>query len=198
MSTAPRRLTLADIADSRAYERERDEFRSRVTALKQRRRLPIGPVVTVVFENRDTIRFQIQEMARVERLTTDAAIQEELDTYNPLVPEPGALRATLFIELTNDEEVREWLPKLVGIERAVVLHLDGGGVVRCAPDARHASQLTREHITAAVHYIGFELTAEEIDAFGRGATIAVDHPEYPWETAIPTESIAELLGDLRG
>ncbi len=123
MSTT-RKLTLDDIADVRAYERERATFRAEVIELKQRRRVAIGTLLTILFENRETIRFQIQEMARVEHLTTDAAIQDEIDTYNSMIPEPGQLCATLFIELTSDEQVREWLPKLVGIERSLVLTVD--------------------------------------------------------------------------
>ena len=86
-----RSLTLDDIADLPTYEREREAFRDHVIALKRRRRVAVGPLVTLLFENRDTIRFQIQEMARVERLATDAAIESELDAYNPLIPEPGGL-----------------------------------------------------------------------------------------------------------
>ena len=89
------KLTLDDISDLRAYERERAEFRRHVIELKKRRRVHVGPIVTMVFENRDTIRFQIQEMARVERLITDEAIEHELDIYNPLIPEPGRLCASL-------------------------------------------------------------------------------------------------------
>jgi Protein of unknown function (DUF3501) len=196
-SVRSRALTLADIADSRAYERERDEFRATVIALKRRRRFSLGPVVTVLFENRETIRFQVQEMARVERLITDAAIQDELDTYNPLVPEPGSLRATLFIELTDEAEMRTWLPALVGIERAIVVRLANGEEVRCAPDPRHATQLTRETVTAAVHYVGFDLSADQIDAFALGAALAVDHPAYPCEAALAEAAIDELLTDLR-
>src|SRR5690606_28224213 len=110
-----------DIADFRAYERERNDFRAHIIDLKRRRRVPVGPFVTFVFENRDTIRFQIQEMARVERLYSDEQIETELRIYNPLIPEPGQLCATMFLELTSDAELREWLPKLVGIERSVAL-----------------------------------------------------------------------------
>ena len=113
-----RKLTLDDIADLRAYEREREDFRAEVIALKKRRRVGVGPFMTFVFENRDTIRFQIQEMARVEKLITDEAIETELRTYNPLVPEPGELAATLFIELTSELALRDWLPRLVGIEQS--------------------------------------------------------------------------------
>ena len=84
-----RKLTLADIADVRAYERERAEFRAHVMEIKRRRRLAFGTIVTLMFENRDTMRLQVQEMARVEKLATDEEIQIEIDTYNPMIPEPG-------------------------------------------------------------------------------------------------------------
>src|SRR3954469_18223790 len=139
------KLTMDDIVDLRAYEREREEFRSRIIELKKRRRVPVGPIVTLVFENRDTIRFQIQEMARAERMMRDEQIQGELDAYNPLIPEPGQLSATLFIELTSKEDLMEWLPKLVGIERSIELMIgegDGADVIRCTPEAAHESQLS--------------------------------------------------------
>src|SRR4051794_30222323 len=120
------KLTLGDIADLRAYERERDEFRQQVIALKKLRRVAIGPFVSIVFENSDTVRFQIQEMARVEKILSDDAIQAELDIYNPLIPDAGSLAATMFIELTSKDELVEWLPKLVGVERAVELHIGDG------------------------------------------------------------------------
>src|SRR3954462_6871240 len=125
-----RALTLDDIADLRAYEREREAFREHVIALKKRRRVGVGPYVTLVFENRDTIRFQIQEMARVEKLITDEAIQGELDAYNPLIPDAGQLCATVFLELTSDEELRRWLPQLVGIERSIALRVGSGDGAR--------------------------------------------------------------------
>lgn len=193
------KLTLDDIADLRAYEREREEFRSRVIALKKRRRIGVGPFVTLVFENRETVRFQIQEMARVEKLISDEAIQTELDIYNPLIPEPGMLCATLFIELTSEWDLRQWLPQLVGIEKAVELRLGDGSVVRCTPDEQHESQLTRDEITASVHYVRFELTPEQVEAFAAGGVrLAVDHPNYAHEAELAEASTAELLADLRG
>jgi hypothetical protein len=194
------KLQLADIADLRAYEREREDFRRHVIELKKRRRVHVGPLLTLVFENRDTIRFQIQEMARVERLITDEAIQGELDTYNPLVPEPGQLCATVFLELTSDAELREWLPRLVGIERSIGLRVGGEGaeLMRAEPEAAHASQLTREEITASVHYVWWQLGAIEITALETGPVhLVVDHPEYSHATELPPETVAELLGDLR-
>jgi hypothetical protein len=194
------KLTLDDIADLRAYERERDEFRRHVIALKKRRRIAVGPFITLVFENRDTIRFQIQEMARAEKIFTDEGIQTELDIYNPLIPEPGSLRATLFVELTNEADLREWLPKLVGIERAVELRLGDGSVVPATPDPSHAQQLTREAITASVHYVGFDLTPSAVAAAeaGPGLVVASSHPNYAYATEVPQAGIEELLTDLRG
>ncbi len=196
--TTPRKLVLEDIADLRAYERERDEFRTHVIALKKKRRIGVGPHVTLVFENRDTIRFQIQEMARAERILTDEGIQTELDIYNTVIPDPGSLSATLFIELVSDAELREWLPKLVGIERSIVLRF-GGFEVRCRPEADHEAQLTRDEITASVHYVFFALTPEEVAAWGDGPVeLAVDHPAYQHATTLSDETVAELGEDLRG
>jgi hypothetical protein len=178
------KLTLDDIADVRAYERERDEFRRHVVALKKRRRIGVGPFVTLVFENRDTIRFQVQEMARVEKILSDEGIQAELDTYNPLVPEPGHLAATLFVELTDEYAMREWLPRLVGIETAVELRLGAGPdaeAVRCTVDP------------------DFALTAEQIDRLEAGpARLALAHPAYDHEVELSDDNRAELVADLRG
>ena len=197
-----RRLTLDDIADIRAYEREREAFRAHVIALKKRRRIAVGPVVTLLFENRDTIRFQIQEMARVEKLVTDEAIQDELDIYNPMIPERGTLAATMFIELTSDEQVREWLPKLVGIERSVVFRLPDGDprgiTVRAVTEEQHETQLTRADVTAAVHYIRFELSPAQIAAFDGPVVLAIDHPNYREEIELLPETVEELRTDLLG
>jgi hypothetical protein len=194
-----RKLTLADIADVRAYEREREEFRAHVIELKRRRRVHVGTIITFVFENRETIRFQIQEMARVEQLTTDQDIQGELDIYNPMVPEPGQLCATMFIELTTDDQVREWLPKLAAVERSVLLRLPGGDEVRAVIDEQHEQGLTREAVTAAVHYLRWDLTDDQIDAFEAGPVLlAIDHPAYLEQVELTDTARAELLGDLRG
>jgi hypothetical protein len=196
-SEAPsRKLTIADIDDIRAYERVRETFRAEMIELRNRRRVAVGTLVSLAFENRRTIMFQIQEMARVEGITTDSGIQDELDAYNPLIPEVGQLRATLFIELTSDEAIREWLPKLVGIERSVLLRLTNGNKVRCSVDPQHSSQLTREDVTAAVHYIAFDLTPDQCAAFGPGAVLAIDHPRYTEETELASTTVSELAGDL--
>lgn len=196
MSDGSRKLALADIADARAYERERADLRARVIDLKSRRRVSLGTVLTLTFENRDTMRYQIQEMARVERTFTDEGIQEELDVYNPLIPEPGHLCATLFIELTTDEQMREWLTRLVGIEQAIVFRLTDGTEVRCLVDPQHAAQLTREHVTAAVHYVTWTFTPEQVAAFTDGVVLAVDHPEYLEAVELLPSTVAELRADL--
>ena len=175
-------LTLDDIVDQRAYERERDAFRSEVIAVKRLRRVSIGPVVTLTFENRMTMRFQVQEMARAERMSTDDQIQHELDVYNRLLPAPGELSATLFLELTDDAALRHWLPRLVGVERACQLHLggrdDGSGaaVVPSIPDAEHEANLTRETVTSAVHYVRFALDDRQVESFRTGPVRRGDRP----------------------
>jgi hypothetical protein len=159
----------------------------------------VGDIVTLVFENRDTVRFQIQEMARVEKLFSDEAIQTELDVYNPLIPEPGQLSATMFVELTSEALLREWLPKLVGIERHLYLGLAGGTCVRCVVEEQHASQLTRDDVTSTVHYVRFELTPEQVEAFGAGPVVlGLDHPDYAESTELSAATAEELLSDLRG
>lgn len=193
----PRKLTLTDIADVRAYEREREEFRTHVIALKRRRRVHVGLFVTFLFENRDTIRFQIQEMARVEKLTTDDDIQVELDTYNPMIPDAGQVCATMFIELTTDEQMREWLTKLAGVENAVRLVLSDGTEIAAIIDEQHSEGLTRDHVTAAVHYLRWEFSPEQVAAFAAGPVqLRIDHPEYLEVVELSDATHAELLNDL--
>ena len=201
--TSTRKLTLDDIADLRAYEREREAFRSQIIDLKKTRRVGVGPIVTVMFENRETMRFQIQEMARVEKILTDEAIQHEVDTYNALIPEPGQLSATLFLELTSKMALVEWLPKLVGIERSVELVIGDPSVgdalvVPCIPEESHDDQLTRPDVTASVHYIRFELDDAAIERFAaEPVALAVNHDHYVESTPLSDDAKASLLTDLR-
>jgi hypothetical protein len=189
------RLTLADIADSRAYERERESFRAAVIALKKVRRVGIGPFVTVVFENATTMRFQVQEMARAEKMATDSQIQVELDIYNELIPGNDEISATLFIELTNEADLRLWLPKLVGVELAIELRL-GSGVVKALVDEAHAAQLRRDEVTASVHYVKFKLSPDEASEFrADGAKIAVAHPQYAHSARLSAETVASIVAD---
>lgn len=195
------KLTLDDIADARAYERERPEFRERVIALRKRRRVLVGPIMSFVFENRDTVRFQIQEMARVEKLFSDEAIAEELSIYNPLIPERGQLSATMFIELTSDDEQREWKPKLIGVLDAISLRVGRGADAVTVPatiEEAHAEQLTRE-IPPSVNFLRWDLDDETIARVESGpVALVVDHENYRHETELPAETVEEMLTDLRG
>jgi len=190
------KLTFDDIKDLREYERERDEFRRHIVEMKKRRRVQLGDLLTITFENPDTMRFQIQEMARIERMLTDEQIQNELDTYNQLIPDPNELSSTLFIEIDDKERLYEWLPKLVGIQRAVSFWLHDGSSVPSTPEDEE--RLTREGTTTTVHYLKFRFTPEQIDAFAAGPVrIVVDHPNYNAVVELTEEQRSELVGDLR-
>jgi hypothetical protein len=194
-----RPLTLDDIVDHRAYERERDSFRLHVRARKNARRVQVGELITFSFECADTIRFQIQEMARAERLLRDEQIQTELDTYNPLIPDAGTLSATMFVELTTAEALRHWLPLLVGVERSVRLELSTGEHVAAALEAAHEAQLTRDDVTASVHYLRFELGPSQRAAFSSSPVqLTVAHPHYRHSTTLGAPTVAELGQDLAG
>jgi hypothetical protein len=189
-----RKLTNADIKDLREYERERDAFRAEIITMKKKRRIHVGDIVTMVFENAATMRFQIQEMARVERLIRDEQIEHELATYNELIPETGQLSSTLFIEITDDQAIRYWLPRLTGIQDHV--HIEVGGE-RSTGRERDIDRLTREaEMTTTVHYLKFDFTDAQHAAFADGpVTIVIDHPEYQERTELPAEQRNELLGD---
>jgi hypothetical protein len=192
-----RPLRLDDIADLRAYERVRDDYRRRVIELKRRRRVALGPIISVVFESPETVRFQIQEMARAERITTDERIQDELEVYNRLLPGGGELSATMFIELTSEAELRNWLPRLVGIERAVGIELSSGEAVASEPEASHAEALTRDEVTPAVHYVRFAFEETQIQRLARGpAALVASHPEYEARVPFSDQTRAELVADL--
>lgn len=191
-----RKLTPEDIKDLREYERERDEFRRDIVTMKKRRRVQLGDLLTITFENTDTMRFQIQEMARIERMLSDEQIQQEVETYNQLIPAPHELSGTLFVEIDNKERLYEWLPKLVGVQRAVSIWLHDGTSIPSVPEDEE--RLTREETTTTVHYLKFRFSSEQIDAFAAGPVrIVVDHPSYDAVVELTEEQRTELLGDLR-
>jgi hypothetical protein len=189
-----RKLKVEDILDGRAYERERDELRKSIIALKRRRRVKLGDLVTVVFENTETMRWQVMEMARAERMLRDEQIAHEVATYNELVPDEGELSATLFLELRSDAELREWLAKLVGIERCVTLVLADGTTI--AGEPLDEERLTREDVTAAVHFLRFRLGSAAPAIAAGPVRLVVTHPEYSAETVLEPEQHAELVADL--
>jgi hypothetical protein len=191
-----RKLTIDDIKDLRAYERERDDFRRYIIDLKRRRRVALGTLMTIVFENTDTMRWQVQEMARVERMLRDEQIAHEVETYNALVPDEGELSATLLLELTSDAQLREWLPKLVGIEHSILIAVADLEPVRGTP--QDEERLTRADTTAAVHFLRFAFTPEQRAAFERGPVrVVIDHPAYREDIELTDTTRAELAADLR-
>jgi Protein of unknown function (DUF3501) len=194
-------LTLADVLDLRAYERVREDYRAKIIARKVDRRVALGQVMTLVFECFDTVRFQVQEMARAEKIISDEAIQVELDIYNRLLPGQGEVSATLFIELTSDGAMREWLPQLVGIERAIGFEM-GSEWVESVPEADHEAALTREAVTPAVHYLRFGFSPAQVASFTRAGVgevaLVARHPAYSARTEITPDVRQELLDDLLG
>ncbi len=192
-------LTLDDVLDLRAYERVREDYRSRVIARKRDRRVSLGPIMTLVFECVDTVRFQVQEMARAEKIISDEAMQVELDIYNRLLPGERELSATLFIELTSDHDLREWLPRLVGIEHRIGISMDGD-TVASVPESEHAAALTRDTITPAVHYLRFGFTEAQVEEFRDAAEVSLvaTHRAYEAQTVLRPPVRGELLGDLLG
>jgi len=189
-----RKLTHADIKDLRAYERERDAFRAEVISMKKKRRIALGDLMTIVFENATTMRFQIQEMARAERMLRDEQIAHEIETYNELVPNDGELVATLFIEITDTDALREWLPRLTRIQNHIAIEVGGEAVPGHELDL---DRLTREEeITTTVHYIRFAFSEAQLKAFAdQPVAIVVNHPNYEVRVDLTEAQRAELLGD---
>ena len=193
-----RKLTVDDIVDMRAYERERDELRRHIIDLKKSRRLSLGPIMTMVFENTLTMRWQVQEMARVERMLRDEQIAHEVETYNQLIPDAGELSATLMIELTSEPALREWLPRLVGIQQHIAIVLPDGRSVFGELSEEDELRLTRDDITAAVHFLKFRFAPADIEMFASGPVhIVVNHPEYDQDVVLTPEQHAQLLSDLQ-
>jgi hypothetical protein len=179
-----------------AYARERQAFRAKVMAHKKLRTLHIGGHVTLQFEDELLIRYQIQEMLRIERIFEEAGIQGELDAYNPLLPDGGNWKATMFIEYPDVEERRRMLERLKGIERHTWVQVDGAERIHAIAD--EDLERETEEKTAAVHFVRFEVPPAPRDALRRGArlTIGVDHPEYRATLEPTAEQRAALLADL--
>jgi Protein of unknown function (DUF3501) len=190
------RLSRADIAPLEVYENERADFRRRIIELKARRRIAIGPSITLVFENRETVRFQIQEMLRVERIDEEEKVRHELEVYNGLIPEAGALSATLFIEITEPGRIKELLDRLMGIDRPGHLWLELGGE-RCPAEFEEGH--SNEQKLSAVHYLRFRLTPEQRLRLGDpalAARLVIDHPHYQASAELGLPTRQSLLQDL--
>ena len=180
-----------------SYAKARRDFRSRVLAHKRNRIVRLGEHVTLIFEDELTIRYQVQEMLRVERIFEEEGIQEELDAYNPLIPDGRNFKATMMIEYDDVDERRAALARLKGIEDRVWVRVEG-----CAPVYAVADEdLEREteEKTSAVHFLRFELSAEMVESlkYGMGLAIGVDHAHYGAALEpLPAEVRAALLADL--
>ena len=179
-----------------AYARQRGEFRARVIEHKRKRSLQLGEHVTLQFEDELTIRYQVQEMLRIERIFEDEGIQSELDAYNPLVPDGGNWKATMLIEYPDADERRRMLSRLKGIERRTWVQVEGCERVYAIAD----EDLERENDekTASVHFLRFELSAAMRQRLrdGAGVCAGVEHPEYRASVTAAPESRAALAADL--
>lgn len=188
-------LQLKDIKPLSEYEPIRKAFRDRIIALKKRRRVSLGDRITMVFENRDTLLFQIQEMMRVEHIYDPEKIQNELDTYNPLIAGPGELSVTLFIEITEPERIKEILDGLQGIDdgRSVFIELGTDRIY-----GRFEEGHSKEDKLSAVHYVRFRLSPEQQAAFRNDATpaaLVVKHPNFSARTVLDRATRETLSED---
>jgi hypothetical protein len=190
-------ITANDLISYEEYERQREAFRTKIIALKQRRRISVGPFITMVFENRETLQFQIQEMIRAERIVEPAKVQDELDVYNALLPQQNELSATLLIEITDEAKMKENLDQFMGLDHGEKVAIIAGG-----EEAFGEFEGGRSHETkiSAVHFVRFRPSAEMKRAFAdltRPVTIRVIHGEYHQEVPIPGSMRDEWLADLR-
>jgi hypothetical protein len=186
-----------EIIDLERYTALRAGYRQAVIAHKKSRRLAVGEMATLVFEDRETLRFQVQEMLYIERIAEAAGVQTELDVYNELMPGPGELSATLFLEITEAGRIRPELDRLLGIDEHVALVVGGDGEESEVGARFDPSQLEDDRISA-VHYLKFPLGAAA-DRFADPAVparIRIDHPHYRREAAMPPDLRASLIAGL--
>jgi hypothetical protein len=190
------KVTRQSLMTLEAYAKERPAFRARVIGHKQRRKVELGSSISLQFEDELSIRYQIQEMLRVERTFEEAGIQEELDAYNPLIPDGKNLKATMMLEFPDPEERKQWLARLIGVEDRVWLQVHGQQKVWAVAD----EDLDRENDekTSSVHFLRFELDDAMIAAFKGGAAmeLGIDHPNYQASSQLSTERRDALAKDL--
>ena len=179
-----------------AYAKQRNEFRAKVMEHKKRRTVHLGGHVTLQFEDELTIRYQVQEMLRIERIFEEEGIQGELDAYNPLIPDGANWKATMLIEYPDPEERRRMLGVLKGIERQVWVQVDGAERVYAIAD--EDLERETEEKTSSVHFLRFELSAAMRDRLRGGAKVrvGVDHPKYTAALELAPEVRGALASDL--
>jgi uncharacterized protein DUF3501 len=189
-------LSLSDIRTPAAYEPVRAEARRRVIEIKRDRRVPLGALLSLVFENRETVRSVVEELLRAERIDEPERIREELEVFNGLIPGERELSATLFIEITDPAELASRLDELRGIEAAVQLEVGGERVEQV-----HEAGRTRDDRTSGVHYLRFRLGEAQRAAFLSGGfevAVVADHPAYSVRTALDERQRMALSADLLG
>ena len=186
-----RPIEVSEIKHIADYELMRPQWRPQMMALKDRRRIRVGDHLTFLFENRDTVRYQIQEMMRIERLQNPREIAHEVETYNDLIPGPGQLSASLLIEYETPAERDVWLRALLGLERHIWIETAG----QRAPAMFDDRQISTDRLSS-VQYIKFQLTPAQVEAFPREAGIVIDHPKYLAEVALKPSQLQELAADL--
>ncbi len=190
-------ITRDSLMSLEAYAKARPEFRAKAMAHKRLRTVHIGEHVTLLFEDELTLRYQIQEMLRIEKTFEENGIQDELDAYNPLVPDGRNFKATMLIEYDDENERRVALTKLKGIEGKTWVQVEGSAKVYAIADEDLARE--NETKTSAVHFVRFELSEEMAAAlkYGVSLSMGVDHPQYTAATPVNNETRAALLADLR-
>jgi Protein of unknown function (DUF3501) len=190
-------ITRESLLPLETYARERNAFRARVIEHKKRRTVQLGGNLTLLFEDELTIRYQVQEMLRIERIFEEDGIQHELDAYNPLVPDGSNWKATMLIEYPEAEERKRKLAELKGIERRLWIQVEGCERVHAIAD--EDLERETEEKTSSVHFLRFELARAMREALGRGAQVAVgvDHPRYQASTELAADVRAALCADLR-
>lgn len=190
------KLRAADLYSLEQYHKVRNDFRARVIEHKKSRQAAIGPNVTLTFEDRMTMQYQVQEMLRIERIFESDAIEEELEAYNPLIPDGGNWKATMMIEFPDVAERRRALQELAGIEDAVYVEI--AGRPRIAAIADEDLERSTEEKTSAVHFLRFELDDAARAALAQGADLAigVDHPRYRHRLVAGDALRKALIADL--
>ena len=190
-----KKIELEELYPLAEYEKVRDDFRQGIMQEKKKRRVQVGPYISLTFENRETILFQIQEMLRAERIQDPGKIQEEIDVYNELIPDQGELSATLFIEITEENKVKEILDRLIGIDRPDIVYFQIGK--KKIPALFETGRSTEEKISA-VHYVRFQWNPTTVEAFrsGKENYLVIEHPQYKERALISEETKKALLEDL--
>src|ERR1700687_194591 len=193
------RITRDSLMTLEAYAKARKDFRAKVMAHKKRRAVHLGEHLTLLFEDELTIRYQVQEILRVEKSFEEQAIQDELDAYNPLVPDGHNWKATLLVEYEDVEERKQALAKLKGVEDRVWVQV--GSLPRVYAIADEDLERENDEKTSAVHFVRFELTRSMVSELRRGSalSIGVDHPAYTFTLhQVPEPTRRALLDDLSG